>query len=70
MGAVVAAPAAEMVEMEVPMCRGAALVCLACFDTRLPFIPEDTKEPVEKQLGPHAVWVAQQVAQGEVAPLQ
>ena len=33
-GAVVAAPAAGMVEMEVPMCLGPVLVCPACVNTK------------------------------------
>ena len=33
-----AAPAAGLVEMKVPMCLGVALICLACVRTRLPWV--------------------------------
>ena len=35
-GAEVAAPAVGLVEMDVPMCLSAVLVCLACVSMRLP----------------------------------
>ena len=54
-GAVVAAPAAGLVEVEVPMFLGAALVCLACVGTRLPWALSEVTEPFEENFGPSVV---------------
>ena len=54
--AVVAAPAAGLVEIDVLMCLGAVLVCLALVGTRLPGVLDETNTvPVEEQFGPSAV---------------
>ena len=50
-----AAPAAGLVEMEVPMCLGVVLICLACVSTRLPWVLDKATAPVEKQFGLSAV---------------
>ena len=52
---VVAAPAADLVEMKVPMCLGVVLVCLACVSTRLPWVLEKVTAPAERQFGSSAV---------------
>ena len=55
-GAVVAAPAAGLVEMEILMCLGAVLVCLACLGTRLPWALDKVMGSAEKQFGSSAVY--------------
>ena len=55
-GAVVAAPATGLVETEVLMCLGVALICLACVSTRLPWVLDEVTASVEKQFGPSAVY--------------
>ena len=50
-GAVVAAPAAGLVEMEVAMCLGAVLICLACVSARLPWILDKFTASFEKDFG-------------------
>ena len=47
--------AAGLVEMEVPKCLGAALVCLACVGTRLLWVLNKVAAPVEKRFGPSEV---------------
>ena len=51
----VAAPAAGLVEMEVLVCLGVVLICLACVSTRLPWVLDKATASVEKQFGPSAV---------------
>ena len=46
-GAVVAAPAAGLVEMEVLVCLGAVLICLACVITRLPWVLDKVTASIE-----------------------
>ena len=53
----VAAPAAGLVEMEVLMCLGVVLICLACVITRLPWVLDKVTASVEKQFGPSAVYL-------------
>ena len=55
-GALVAAPAAGQGEMEVLMCLGVVLICLACVCTRLPWVLDKVATSVEKQFGPSAVY--------------
>ena len=55
-GAVLAAHAAGLVEMEVIMCLGVVLICLACVSTRLLWVLNKATTPVEKQLGLSAVY--------------
>ena len=52
----VAAPDAGLVEMEVLMCLGAVLICLACVSTRLPWVLGKAAPSVEKQFVPSAVY--------------
>ena len=54
--AVVAAPAAGLVEMEVPMRLGVVLIYLACVRARLPWVLGKVTASVEKVLGPSAVY--------------
>ena len=51
-----AAPAAGLVEIEVPVCLSAVLICLACVSTRLPWVLDKVTESLEKQFGPSAVY--------------
>ena len=51
-----ATPTAVLVEMEVLMCLGAALICPACVSTRLPWVLDKVTASVEKQFGPSAVY--------------
>ena len=51
-----AAPAAGMVEMKVPVCLGVVLICLACVSTRLLWVLDKVAASVEKQFGPFAVY--------------
>ena len=55
-GAVVAAIAAGLVEMEVLMCLGVVLIYLTCVSTRLPWVLVKVAASVEKQFGPSAVY--------------
>ena len=52
-----ATPAAGLVEMEVLMCLGVVLICLACVSTRLPWVLDKVAKSVEKQFGPSAAYV-------------
>ena len=54
-GAMVVAPVAGRVVMEVPMCLGAALACLACAGTQVALVLNEVK-PFEKHFGPLAVY--------------
>ena len=47
-GAVVAAPAAGLVEMEVAMWLGVVLICLACVSARLPWVLDKATAYFEK----------------------
>ena len=47
-----AAPAAGLVEFEVLMCLGVALVRLACVGTWLPWVLGEVTAPAKKQFGP------------------
>ena len=51
-----AAPAAGLVEMELLMCLGVVLICLAYVSTRLPWILDKVTASVEKEFGPSAVY--------------
>ena len=51
-GAVVAARAAGLVEMEILMCLGAVLVCLVCVASRVKWVLGEITAPVDKQFGP------------------
>ena len=51
-----AAPAAGLVEMKVPVCLGVVLICLACVGTWLPWILDKVTASVEKEFGPSAVY--------------
>ena len=55
-GAVVAAPAAGLVKMEVPLCLGVVLIFLECASTRLLWVLGKVTASVEKQFGPSAVY--------------
>ena len=50
MGAAVTAPAAGLMEMEVPMCLGAALVYLAGVGTGLPWVLGEVAASVERPI--------------------
>ena len=50
------APAADLEKMEVTMCHGAVLICLACVGTRLPWALGKVSASAEKQFGPSAVY--------------
>ena len=52
----VAAPSADLVEMEVLICLGVVLICLACVSKRLPWALDKVTASVEKQFGPSAVF--------------
>ena len=52
-----ATPAAGLVEMEVLVCLGVVLICLACVCTRLPWVLDKVATSVGKQFGPSAVYV-------------
>ena len=51
-GALVAAPAAGQVEMEVLMCLGVVFICFACVGTRLSWVHDGVIAPAEKKFGP------------------
>ena len=51
-----ATPAAGLVKMQVLVCLGAVLICLACVSTRLPWVLDKTTASVEKEFGPSAVY--------------
>ena len=52
----VATPAAGLVKMEVLVCLGVVLICLACVSTRLSWVLHKVATSVEKQFGPSAVY--------------
>ena len=52
----VAAPAAGLVEMEVLVCLGVVLICLACASTRLPWVLYKVTASVEKEFCLSAVY--------------
>ena len=43
-----AAPATCLVEMEVRVCLGVVIICLACVSTRLPWVLDEVTASVEK----------------------
>ena len=51
-----AAPAAGLVEIEVPVCLGVVLICLAFVSTRLSWDLDTVTAYVEKEFGPSAVY--------------
>ena len=51
-----AAPAAGLVEIQVPISLGVVLICLACLSTRLPWVLDKVTASVEKQFCPSAVY--------------
>ena len=55
-GAVVAAPAAGLVEMEVLIRLGVVHTCLACVSTRLPMVLDKVPASFEKPFGQSAVY--------------
>ena len=62
-----AAPAVGAVEMEVPTCLGAVLVCLACVGTRPAWVLNQVKAPAEKQFGPSTVYSKSERAAGPLS---
>ena len=50
------APAAGLVDMDVLMCIGVDIICLACASKRLPWVLDKATASAEKQFGPSAVY--------------
>ena len=60
----VAAPTAGLVEMEVLVCLGVVLICLACVSTRLPWVLNKVTASVEKEFGPSSIHLPLAISQG------
>ena len=62
------APAAGLVEMEVPICLGYVLTSLSRVSTRLPLALSKIAESADKQLGPSVVYSKSNQAAGPLCP--